>query len=135
MDIPLILKEITSTKSSSKLLNIKTRNSYRYYRCLNFYQTNKLLLQRRLTWTWYCDGYRDLRSRPFLQWFIQSQIHLLKEFCMNDLLEHDVYKIVNISHPYYLVSFPSYFCVSTSFSKFIHLKCQALWFSLLLYQT
>ena len=30
---------------------------------------------------------------------------------MNDPLEHDVYKSVNISYPPYLVSFASYFCV------------------------
>ena len=34
---------------------------------------------------------------------------------MNDPLEHDVYKPVNISHPSYLVSFASYFCGSSKF--------------------
>ena len=33
-----------------------------YYICLYFYQIDKLVLQRRLTWTRYCDGYRDLSS-------------------------------------------------------------------------
>ena len=61
-EIPLIIKEIASTKISAKLLNIEARNYYRYYLCLCFYQINKLVLKRRLTWTWYCDGYCDLSS-------------------------------------------------------------------------
>ena len=38
---------------------------------------------------------------------------------MNDPLEHDVYKPVNILHLSYLVSFASYFCGSAGFSEFI----------------
>ena len=45
---------------------------------------------------------------------------------MNDPLEHDVYKPVNISHPCYFVLFASYFCHLTfvearlaGFSEFI----------------
>ena len=41
---------------------------------------------------------------------------------MNDPLEHDVYKPVNISYLSYLVSFASYFCGSADFSEFIILK-------------
>ena len=41
---------------------------------------------------------------------------------MNDPLEHDVYKPVDISHPSYLVSFASYFCGSAGFSEFILIK-------------
>ena len=41
---------------------------------------------------------------------------------MNDPLEHDVYKPVNISHPSCLVSFTSYFCGSAGFSEFILIK-------------
>ena len=41
---------------------------------------------------------------------------------MNNSLEHDVYKPVNISHPSYLVLFASYFCGSTGFCKFIFIK-------------
>ena len=64
MEIPLILKEISSIEISAKLLNIKAQNYYKYmyYLCLYFYQIDKLLLQRWLTWTWYCDGYYDLQS-------------------------------------------------------------------------
>ena len=58
----------------------------------------------------------------FLQQFIRSQIHLLKEFYINEPLEHNVYKPVNISHPSYLVSFASYFCGGAGFSKFILIK-------------
>ena len=43
-EIPLILKEITSTKISAKLLNVNARNYYRYYLCLYFYRINMLLL-------------------------------------------------------------------------------------------
>ena len=43
-EIPLILKEIASTKISAKLLNVKARNYYRYYLCLYFYRIDKLLL-------------------------------------------------------------------------------------------
>ena len=38
---------------------------------------------------------------------------------MNDPLEHDVYKPVNISHLSYLVSFASYFCGSVGFNEVI----------------
>ena len=38
---------------------------------------------------------------------------------MNDPLEHDVYKPVNISHLSYLVSFASCFCGSVGFNKVI----------------
>ena len=41
---------------------------------------------------------------------------------MNDPLEHDVYKPVDISHPYYLVSFARYFCGIAGFSEFILIK-------------
>ena len=41
---------------------------------------------------------------------------------MNNLLEQDFYKPVDISHPSYLVSFASYFCESAGFSEFIHIK-------------
>ena len=41
---------------------------------------------------------------------------------MNDPLEYDVCKPVDISHPRYLVSFDSYFCGSAGFSKFILIK-------------
>ena len=41
---------------------------------------------------------------------------------MNDPLEHNVQKPVNISHPSYLVSFVSYFCGRTDFSEFILIK-------------
>ena len=41
---------------------------------------------------------------------------------MNDPLEHDLYKPIDISHPSYLVSFASYFCGSAGFSKFILIK-------------
>ena len=41
---------------------------------------------------------------------------------MNDFLEHDVYKPVNISHPSFFISFASYFCESAGFSKFIFIK-------------
>ena len=39
---------------------------------------------------------------------------------MNDPLEHNVYKPVNISHPSCLVLFASYFC--SGFNKFIIIK-------------
>ena len=38
---------------------------------------------------------------------------------MNDPLEHDVYKPVNISHLSYLISFASYFCGSVVFNEII----------------
>ena len=38
---------------------------------------------------------------------------------MNDPLEHDVYKPVNISHLSYLISFASYFCGSVGFREVI----------------
>ena len=38
---------------------------------------------------------------------------------MNDPLEHDIYKPVEISHLSYLVSFASYCCGSAGFSEFI----------------
>ena len=41
---------------------------------------------------------------------------------MNDPLEHDVYKPVDISHPSYLVSLASYFRGSAGFSEFILIK-------------
>ena len=41
---------------------------------------------------------------------------------MNDPLEHNVYKPVDISHPSYLVSFASYFCGSAGFSEFMVIK-------------
>ena len=41
---------------------------------------------------------------------------------MNDPLEHNVYKPVNILHPSYLVSLASYFCGSAGFSDFILIK-------------
>ena len=41
---------------------------------------------------------------------------------MNDPLEHDLYKPVDISHLSYLVSFASYFCGSAGFSEFILIK-------------
>ena len=41
---------------------------------------------------------------------------------MNNRLEHDVYKPINISHLYYFVSLASYICGSTVFSKFILIK-------------
>ena len=41
---------------------------------------------------------------------------------MNNPLEHNVYKPVNISHPSCLVPFGSYFCGSAGFSKFILIK-------------
>ena len=41
---------------------------------------------------------------------------------MNDLLEYDVFKPVNILHPSYLASFASYFCGSTGFSEFKIIK-------------
>ena len=59
-EIPLTLKEIASTKISAELLNIKAQNYYKYYLCLYFYRIDKLVLQRWLTWTRYCDRYRDL---------------------------------------------------------------------------
>ena len=53
--------------------------------------------------------------------YIESNT-LVKGFYMNDHLEHNVYKPINISHPSYLVSFASYFCGSTGFSNFILIK-------------
>ena len=55
---------------------------------------------------------------------LSSTIHtksktLVERVYMNDPLQHDVYKPVNISHPSYLVSFASYFCRSVGFSEFI----------------
>ena len=41
---------------------------------------------------------------------------------MNDPLEHNVYKPVDIVYPSYLVSFASYFCRSAGFSKSILIK-------------
>ena len=41
---------------------------------------------------------------------------------MNDPLEHNVYKPVDISHPSYLLSFASYFCGSAGFSEFMVIK-------------
>ena len=41
---------------------------------------------------------------------------------MNNPLEHNVYKPVDISHSSYLVSFASYFCGSAGFSEFILIK-------------
>ena len=41
---------------------------------------------------------------------------------MNNPLEHDIYKPVDISHPPYLVSFACYFCGSAGFSAFIQIK-------------
>ena len=41
---------------------------------------------------------------------------------MNDPLEHDVYKPVNISHLSYLVSFASYFCGSVGFNEVIPIE-------------
>ena len=41
---------------------------------------------------------------------------------MNNSLDHDVYKPVNISHPFCLVLFASYFCGSVGFSEFILIK-------------
>ena len=41
---------------------------------------------------------------------------------MNDTLEHNVYKPIDILHPSYLVSFASYYCGSTGFSEFILIK-------------
>ena len=41
---------------------------------------------------------------------------------MNDRLEHDDYKPINISHLYYFVLLASYICGSTAFSKFILIK-------------
>ena len=41
---------------------------------------------------------------------------------MNDPLEHNVCKPVNISYPSYFVSFASYFCGSAGCSEFINIK-------------
>ena len=41
---------------------------------------------------------------------------------MNNRLEHDVYKPMNISHLYYFVLLASYICGSTAFRKFILIK-------------
>ena len=38
---------------------------------------------------------------------------------MNEPLEHNVCKPVNISYPSYLVPFASYFCGSAGFNEFI----------------
>ena len=54
--------------------------------------------------------------------FSQSQSHLLKEFYMNDPLEHDVNKPVNISQWSCLVSLASYFCGNIGFREFILIK-------------
>ena len=100
LEIPLILKEIASTEISAKLLNNRPKTtSYRYYLCLYFNWIDKLLFQG-----WLPGHGIVMAIVTFLQQFIQSQIHLLKEFYMNEPLEHDVYKPVNISNPSYLVS-------------------------------
>ena len=44
---------------------------------------------------------------------------------MNDPLEYDVHKPLDISHPRYLVSFDSYFCGSAGFSKLIYTNINA----------
>ena len=41
---------------------------------------------------------------------------------MNDALEHDIYKPVDITHLPYLVQFACYFCGSAGFSEFILVK-------------
>ena len=58
---------------------------------------------------------------------LSSAIHtgsntLVEGVYLNEPLQYDVYKPVNISHPSRFVSFASYFCGSAGFSEFILIK-------------